>query len=450
MRISVIGSGYVGLVSGACLAEVGHTVTCIDIDAGKIDALRAGEIPIYEPGLEELIARNAERGRISFTSDLGEGVRSAEAVFIAVGTPSTEDGHADLRYVYGAARDLAAALDGFTVVVTKSTVPVGTNQAVADILHAENPSLDFEVASNPEFLKEGAAIEDFMSPDRIVYGVRSDRAADVLDRIYKPLSDKGFRIHRTNLETAEMIKYASNAFLATKITFINQMAALCEKVGADVRELAAGMGSDARIGDRFLNAGPGYGGSCFPKDTRAIARTGQQFAEPQSIVEAVIAGNDAVKARMVDKIVELCGGSVQGQRLAIMGATFKAGTDDMRDAPSLSIVPRLVGLGAHIRICDPQGARAGAAFLERVEWCQDAYDCARNTDALVILTEWPEFRGLDLARLAAGMARPRMADLRNLYDARDAMEAGFEAFAGVGYPAVISDRGGREIVKISA
>ncbi|WP_223427212.1 UDP-glucose dehydrogenase family protein [Tateyamaria pelophila] len=432
MKIAVIGTGYVGLVSGTCLAELGHHVICIDQNKTKISGLQNGEVPIYEPGLAELLLSNINAQRLEFSTNLKEAVQDAEAVFIAVGTPSGEDGQADLSYVSGVANELGNALNDFTVVVTKSTVPVGTNRTVEKIIRKTNPLLDFEMVSNPEFLKEGAAIKDFMQPDRVVYGVTSDRAAHVMERIYQPLVERGYVVQRTNLETAELIKYASNAFLATKITFINQMAALCERVGADVQQLAIGMGSDSRIGDKFLSAGPGYGGSCFPKDTIAIARTGQQYAEPQSIVEAVISANDSVKNRMVDKVLELCDGRVSGKRIAVLGATFKADTDDMRDAPSLTILPRLIELGAEVCVYDPQGRKYGEALMPKVEWQTTPYEAAKGTDALIILTEWREFRDLDLQRLAGVMAHPLMADLRNLFTEDEVLSAGFLAFTGIG------------------
>lgn len=428
----MIGVGYVGLVSGACFAELGHTVSCIDTDSVKINKLCSGELPIYEPGLAEMVQHNVRAGRLSFTTDLAQAVYDTEAVFIAVGTPSCADGQADLRYVFNVARDLAGSLSRFAVVVTKSTVPVGTNRRISEIIRECNTKLDFEVASNPEFLKEGVAIDDFMRPDRIVYGADSERSIRVLERIYQPLRDQGYTLLGTNLETAELIKYASNAFLATKITFINEMAALCETVGADVCQLAEGMGSDTRIGRKFLNAGPGYGGSCFPKDTKAIAQTGRQFGYRQSIIEAVISANDAIKHRMIDKIVALCGGAVAGKTIAVLGSTFKAGTDDTRDAPSLTIVPSLIELGAKLRISDPQGSVAGLALFKDVVWTADPYDCVKDADAVVILTEWSEFRMINLSQLAQKMACPRMADLRNLFEGQAAIEAGFTAYAGVG------------------
>ncbi|PRX37401.1 UDPglucose 6-dehydrogenase [Meinhardsimonia xiamenensis] len=433
MRIAMVGTGYVGLVSGTCFSDFGHEVVCVDRDPAKIDMLRAGKVPIYEPGLDELLARNSREGRLSFTTDLASAVDGADAVFIAVGTPTRRgDGHADLSYVMAAAEEIARALTGYTVVVTKSTVPVGTNRKVAEAIARANPEAEFDVASNPEFLREGAAIDDFMRPDRVVVGVESDRAAKVMAEIYRPLYLRDFPIVTTDLESAEMIKYAANAFLATKITFINEIAALCERVGADAKEVARGIGLDNRIGPKFLHAGPGFGGSCFPKDTRALARIGQEHAVPMQIVETVIKVNDEVKRRMIDKIVDLCDGSVNGRRVAVLGVTFKPNTDDMREAPSLTIVPALVGGGAKVRVVDPQGRREGEALLPGVEWLDDPYTAAEGADALVILTEWNAFRALDLRRLAQAMAHPRMADLRNIYDPEDARAAGFEAYVAVG------------------
>ena len=433
MKIAMIGTGYVGLVSGVCFSDFGHDVTCVDKDPRKIEMLNRGEVPIYEPGLDALMAKNVEAGRLRFTGDLGAAVAGADAVFIAVGTPTRRgDGHADLTYVMAAAEEIACALTGYAVVVTKSTVPVGTNAKVAETIRAACPEAEFDVASNPEFLREGAAIDDFMRPDRVVVGVTSDRAKTVMGEIYRPLFLRDFPIMYTGLETAEMIKYAGNAFLATKITFINEIATLCERVGADVKEVAKGIGLDGRIGNKFLHAGPGYGGSCFPKDTRALARIGQDHAAPMQIVETVIKVNEEVKRRMIDKIVDLFGGSVNGKTVAVLGVTFKPNTDDMREAPSLTIVPALVGGGAKVRAVDPQGRREGEHLLPGVTWMKDAYAAADDADLLVILTEWNEFRALDLARLASAMATPRMADLRNIYNAADAARAGFAAYAGVG------------------
>ena len=433
MRIAMIGTGYVGLVSGVCFSDFGHKVICVDKNPAKIEMLERGEVPIYEPGLDALMVKNVEAGRLTFTTDLAKAVDGAEAVFIAVGTPTRRgDGHADLTYVMAAAEEIAQNLTGYAVIVTKSTVPVGTNRKVKQVMAKANPEADFDVASNPEFLGEGAAIEDFMKPDRVVVGVQNERAADVMAEIYRPLFLREFPIVTTDLESAEMIKYAANAFLATKITFINEIARLCEKVGADIKQVSKGMGLDGRIGNKFLHAGPGYGGSCFPKDTMALARTGQDYAAPMQIVETVIKVNDEIKRRMIDKLQDLLGGSFNGKTVAVFGVTFKPNTDDMRDAPALTIVPALVGGGAKVRTVDPQGKREGEALLPGVQWEEDPYKAARGADAVVILTEWNEFRALDLKRLAKKMETPRMADLRNVYSLRDAKRAGFEAYVSVG------------------
>ncbi|WP_372839264.1 UDP-glucose/GDP-mannose dehydrogenase family protein [Phaeovulum sp.] len=433
MKITMIGTGYVGLVSGVCFSDFGHDVVCVDKDPRKIELLRQGKAPIYEPGLEDLMAKNVAAGRLSFTLDLAAAVAGADAVFIAVGTPTRRgDGHADLTYVMAAAEEIAAAITDYTVVVTKSTVPVGTNRAVKQVIRKTRPDAEFDVASNPEFLREGAAIDDFMRPDRVVVGASSDRAREVMGEVYRPLFLREFPVLFTDLETAEMIKYAANAFLATKITFINEIAQLCERVGADVKQVAQGMGLDGRIGNKFLHAGPGYGGSCFPKDTQALARMGQDHAVPMQITETVIKVNDEIKRRMIDKIVDLCDGSVNGKTVAVLGVTFKPNTDDMRDAPSLTIVPALVGGGAKVRVVDPQGRAEGEALLPGVHWFDDAYKAAQKADCVVILTEWNEFRALDLVKLGKRMASPRMADLRNVYSAKDAKKAGFVAYVSVG------------------
>jgi UDPglucose 6-dehydrogenase len=429
----MIGTGYVGLVSGVCFSDFGHHVVCVDKAVEKIEKLNRGEVPIYEPGLEDVMARNVSAGRLSFTTDIAAAVDGANAVFIAVGTPTRRgDGHADLTYVMAAAEDVAKALTGYAVIVTKSTVPVGTNRKVKQVVAEANPSAGFDVASNPEFLREGAAIEDFMKPDRVVVGIESERAAKVMADIYRPLYLRDFPILATDLESAEMIKYAANAFLATKISFINEMAALCERSGADVKEVARGMGLDGRIGNKFLHAGPGYGGSCFPKDTSALARIGQEHAVPQTIVEAVIRVNDAVKLRMIEKLRDLCDDGFNGKTVAVLGVTFKPNTDDMRDAPSLTIIPALLGGGAKVRVVDPQGRREGEVLLPNVSWHDDPYEAAQGADLLVILTEWNEFRALDLTRLAQNMSQARMADLRNIYSAEDVRDAGFAAYVGVG------------------
>lgn len=433
MKIAVIGTGYVGLVSGVCFSDFGHDVVCVDKMPAKIEQLRRGEVPIYEPGLDQVMQRNVAAGRLEFSTDLAAAVSGADAIFIAVGTPSRRgDGHADLTYVMAAAEEIGRALTGYAVVVTKSTVPVGTNRKVAETIRAAAPEADFDVASNPEFLREGAAIDDFMKPDRVVVGVESDRAKAVMGEVYRPLYLRDFSVIYTGLETAEMIKYAANAFLATKISFINEIAALCERVGADVKDVSKGIGLDGRIGNKFLHAGPGYGGSCFPKDTRALARIGQDHGCPMRITETVIEVNDGVKRRMIDKIVDLCGGSVNGRSVAVLGVTFKPETDDMREAPSLTIVPALVGGGAKVRVVDPQGRREGVALLPGVDWLDDPYAAATGADLVIILTEWNAFRALDLRRLAQSMAVPRMADLRNVYNRDVALQAGFTAYEGVG------------------
>lgn len=433
MKIAMIGTGYVGLVSGVCFSDFGHDVTCVDKDLDKIAMLERGQVPIFEPGLDRLMAKNVEAGHLHFTNDLAQAIDGVDAVFIAVGTPTRRgDGHADLSYVMAAAEEIARAAKDYMVIVTKSTVPVGTNRQVKEVVQNANPDLDFDVASNPEFLREGAAIDDFMKPDRVVVGVETDRAADVMAEIYRPLYLRDFPIIATDLESAEMIKYAANAFLATKITFINEIAALCERTGADVKKVAQGMGLDGRIGNKFLHAGPGYGGSCFPKDTNALARIGQDHSVPMLITETVIEVNDKVKRRMIDKLLDLCDGSFNGKTVAVLGVTFKPNTDDMRDAPSLTIVPALVGGGARVQVADPQGRHEGEKLLPGVTWCDDAYDAAGGADLLVILTEWNEFRALDLGRIAEIMSVPRMADLRNVYTVADAKQAGFAAYESIG------------------
>ncbi len=439
MKITIIGTGYVGLVSGVCFADFGHDVVCVDKDQRKIDMLESGKVPIFEPGLEDLLARNVQAGRLSFTGDLEDAVQGADAVFIAVGTPTRRgDGHADLTYVMAAAEEVAKAANEYVVIVTKSTVPVGTNRKVQEVVSKANPSLDFDVASNPEFLREGAAIDDFMRPDRVVVGVETDRAGEVMQNIYRPLFLRDFPIITTDLESAEMIKYAANAFLATKITFINEIAALCERTGADVKQVSKGIGYDGRIGNKFLHAGPGYGGSCFPKDTRALARIGQENGMPMKITEAVIEVNEEVKRRMVDKLKDLCDDSFNGKKVAVLGATFKPNTDDMRDAPSLTIVPALVGGGASVNIVDPQGRHEGEALLPGVNWLEDPYEAAKDADLLVLLTEWNEFRALDLSRVADGMKTAHMADLRNVYSAADAGAAGFTRYSSIGRPDLVT------------
>lgn len=426
MRITMFGAGYVGLVTGACFSEFGWTVTCVDKVASKIDRLRRGEMPIYEPGLEQLVTRNIAAGRLSFTTEAADSVAGADAVFIAVGTPSRRgDGHADLSYVYQAAREIAESMSGYTVVATKSTVPVGTGREVANVIRQVRADADFDVVSNPEFLREGSAIEDFMRPDRVVIGTDADRARQVMGRLYRPLYLNETPIVFTSLESSELIKYAANCLLATKITFINQMADLCERVGADIQDVARGVGLDKRIGPKFLHAGPGYGGSCFPKDTRALIHTAQDAGTPATIVETVNAYNDARKAAMADKVINACGGSVDGKTVAVLGLTFKPNTDDMRESPSLEIVPRLISAGARVRAFDPEGMEEARSMLDGVEWCDDAYATMPGADALVLITEWNAFRALDLARARSLMGTPVMVDLRNVYRPTEAVAAGF-------------------------
>ena len=433
MKIAMIGTGYVGLVSGVCLSDFGHEVVCVDKNQEKLTLLRAGKTPIFEPGLDSLMARNMAANRLSFTDNLKEATAGADAVFIAVGTPSRRgDGHADLSFVFGAVKEVAEALTHPAVIVTKSTVPVGTNQKVAELLKETRPDLACDVVSNPEFLREGAAIDDFMHPDRVVVGVNSENAAQVMQEVYRPLSLRDYPVLTTDLETAEMIKYAANAFLATKVTFINEIAMLCERTGADVKEVANGMGFDSRIGPKFLQAGPGYGGSCFPKDTKALARIGQDNATPLQIVETVIKVNEEVKRLMVEKIVDLCEEKLQKKTITVLGLTFKPDTDDMRDAPSLTVVPALVGLGADVRVVDPQAYPEAKELLPNVTWFDDPYTAVEGAHAVILLTEWNEFSALDLRDLAGRMATPRMADLRNMYSCDYALDAGFEAYVGVG------------------
>ncbi|GEO38833.1 UDP-glucose 6-dehydrogenase [Skermanella aerolata] len=448
MRIAMIGTGYVGLVSGACFSEFGVTVTCVDKDAGKIDRLNRGEIPIYEPGLDELVAKNVKAGRLSFSLDLAASVADADAVFIAVGTPSRRgDGHADLSYVYGAAEEIARGINDYTVVVTKSTVPVGTGREVARIIRKTRPDVEFGVASNPEFLREGSAIGDFLRPDRVVIGTDSDRARAVMRALYRPLYLIETPIVMTSLETAELIKYAANTFLATKITFINEIADLCEKVGADVHDVAKGIGLDGRIGKKFLHPGPGYGGSCFPKDTLALVRTAQDYGSPLRIVETVVDINDKRKKSMADRIVEACGGDVDGKTIAVLGVTFKPNTDDMRDSPSLDIIPALQAKGAVIRAFDPAGQHEAEKLLPGVTWCGDTYETLEGASVIALLTEWNEFRVLDFKRARELMKTPVLVDLRNVYNPDDMEMAGF-AYTCVGRPSRyrISNRDLREKV----
>ncbi len=432
MQVAMIGAGYVGLVSGACFSEFGVNVTCVDMDAGKIERLRQGEMPIYEPGLDTLVLSNVKANRLDFTTDLKAAVTDADAVFIAVGTPSRRgDGHADLSYVYAAAREIAEAINGYTVVVTKSTVPVGTGDEVERIIREARPDADFDVVSNPEFLREGSAINDFMRPDRVIIGTESERAQEVMRQLYRVLYLFETPIVFTSRTTSELIKYAANTFLATKITFINEIADLCEKVGADVHGVARGIGLDGRIGRKFLHPGPGYGGSCFPKDTLALAKTARAAGNPLRIVETVIDINDERKKGIFKKVVTACGGSVTGKTIAVLGLTFKPNTDDMRDAPSLDIVPALQKAGATVRVFDPEGMTQAKELLNDVVWCDDAYETLIEADALAILTEWNEFRALDLERIKSLMKSPVMVDLRNIYDPQAMAEAGF-SYASVG------------------
>jgi UDPglucose 6-dehydrogenase len=434
MRIAIIGAGYVGLVSGACFADFGHAVTSVDNDPGKVAMLRRGEMPIYEPGLADLVASNVRAGRLSFSTDLAAAVAGAEVVMIAVGTPSRRgDGHADLSYVYGAAREIAAALTGPAVVVTKSTVPVGTGDEVERIIRETRPDAVVSVASNPEFLREGAAIDDFKRPDRIVLGVEDDRARGVMQELYRPLYLNQAPLLWTSRRTAELTKYAANAFLATKITFINEIADLCEKVGADVQQVARGIGLDNRIGGKFLHAGPGYGGSCFPKDTLALIKTGQDHGASVRIVETVAAVNEQRKRSMAKKVVAACGGSLRGKTIAVLGLTFKPNTDDMRDAPALSLIAALQDAGAGVRAYDPEGMEVARGMLPGIAFASDPYDCAEGADALVIVTEWDAFRALDLGRLKGLLRAAVLVDLRNIYPPGEAARHGF-VHVGVGRP----------------
>jgi UDPglucose 6-dehydrogenase len=434
MRVAMIGTGYVGLVSGACFSEFGHHVVCIDKDQAKIDALKAGRMPIFEPGLDEVVAANVKTGRLSFTTDMKAGVPIADAVFIAVGTPNRHgDGHADLSYVFAAAEEIAGFIEHYTVVITKSTVPVGTCRQVEEIIRRARPNSEFDVASNPEFLREGSAIEDFRRPDRIVVGAESERARNVLREIYRPLYLNETPIMFTSRESAELIKYAANAFLATKITFINEIADICERTGANVQDVARGIGLDGRIGPKFLHAGPGYGGSCFPKDTMALLKTAEQVGAQVRIVEVVASVNEARKIRMAGKIDKAFGG-VKGKTVAVLGLTFKPNTDDMREAPSLVIVPWLTERGAIVRAYDPEGMNEAKKHL-KTEMCADAYTALNGADGVVILTEWNEFRALDLGRVKRMLKRPLMVDLRNIYRPDQMAAAGF-TYISVGRGAV--------------
>lgn len=433
MKITIVGSGYVGLVSGTCFSEFGNDVTCVDKDEKKIEALKKGIIPIYEPGLEEMVKDNVEAGRLSFSTDLGKAIEGAEAIFIAVGTPTSRrgDGYADLSYVYAVAKEIAPYIKKYTVVVDKSTVPVGTAKEVKRIIKEENPGADFDVASNPEFLREGSAIGDFMRPDRVVIGVETKKAAEVLKNLYKPLYLIETPIVVTNLQTAELTKYASNGFLSVKIDFINEIANLCEAIDADVIALSKGMGLDKRIGSKFLHPGPGYGGSCFPKDTVALSRIAQENGSPIRLIETGIEVNSAQKARMVQKIRQSLGGSEAGKKVAVLGLTFKPETDDMREAPSLTILPALFEKGAKISAHDPHGMEAAKELMPEVEYVDNAYEAARDADCLVLMTEWNEYRSLDLEKLGSIMRGKIFVDLRNVYDPETVKEKGF-SYVGVG------------------
>ncbi len=434
MQLGVIGCGYVGLVTAACLAEFGHTVTCVDKDLARVDALRAGQVPIYEPGLAELVVENAGAGRLRFTTRMEDAVAGSAAVFIAVGTPSRpEDGLADMSYVYSAAREIARALRSFTVVINKSTVPIGSGDEVEKIIREANPVADFAVASNPEFLREGNAIADFREPDRVIIGADDARARDVMADIYRPLGIDSSRLLFMGRRTAEITKYAANAFLVTKISFINEFADLCEKTGANVEDVARGIGLDSRIGPKFLNVGPGYGGSCFPKDTSALLRSAEAMGAPLSIVGASVDANEGRKLRMAQKIADAAGGSLQGRTVAVLGLAFKANTDDMRGAPSLAIVEALVRAGARVKAFDPAAMEQARPLLPQIEYCADAYGCAQGADILAIITEWPEFRALDLARLKGLMESPVIVDLRNLLNPDAVRRAGF-AYSSIGRP----------------
>jgi UDPglucose 6-dehydrogenase len=432
MKIAMIGSGYVGLVSGVCFADFGHKVTCIDVDSDKIARLQAGVMPIFEPGLQELVAKNVREKRLSFTTSLKEGMDKADAVFIAVGTPSRRgDGHADLTYVYQAAEEIAREIKDYVVIVTKSTVPVGTGDAVEEIIRKNRPDAQFAVVSNPEFLREGAAINDFKRPDRIVIGTTDQQARDVMSEVYRPLYLNQSPIMFTDRRTSELIKYAANAFLAMKITFINEMADLCEAVGGNVQDVARGIGLDNRIGSKFLHAGPGYGGSCFPKDTKALARTAQEADAPVRLIETTIAVNDQRKKAMAQRIIKACGGSVKNKTIAILGLTFKPNTDDMRDAPALDIIPALQQAGATIRAHDPEGMEHAKTMLDHVQFCDDAYQAAQEADAIAIVTEWDAYRALDLAQLKEVMKTPILVDLRNIYRSSEMARHGF-TYIGIG------------------
>jgi len=434
MRVAMIGTGYVGLVSGACFSEFGHDVVCVDKDSDKITGLHNGKMPIYEPGLEGLVEGNVKAGRLHFTGDLDAAVKGADAVFIAVGTPSRRgDGHADLSYVYAAAEEIAHAMDGYTVIVTKSTVPVGTGREVERIVREARPDAEFDVVSNPEFLREGSAIEDFMRPDRVVIGTSAERAQEVMRNLYRPLYLIETPIVFTSRQSSELIKYAANTFLATKITFINEIADLCEQVDANVHDVARGIGLDGRIGRKFLHAGPGYGGSCFPKDTRALVSTAQDAGSPLKIIETVVALNEERKQKMAERVIAAAGGDLEGKTIAVLGLTFKPNTDDMRESPSLDIVPAIQKAGATVRAYDPEGMHEAKQMLSDVVWCDGAYETMADADVLLIITEWNEFRALDLDRVKSLMKVPVMVDLRNVYNPADMAAQGF-SYHSIGRP----------------
>ena len=434
MRVTMIGAGYVGLVSGACFADFGHTVTCVDKDPGKIDRLKDGVMPIFEPGLAELVGTNVKESRLSFTLDAPDAIRNADAIFIAVGTPSRRgDGHADLSYVYAAAKEIAEHMDGFTVVVTKSTVPVGTGDEVEEIIRKTNPNAKFAVVSNPEFLREGAAINDFKRPDRVVVGTDSEEAREVMRQLYRPLFLNETPMLFTERRTSELIKYAANAFLAVKITFINEMADLCEKVGANVQDVSKGIGLDNRIGKKFLHAGPGYGGSCFPKDTLALTKTANDYGSPVRIVDTVVQVNDARKKAMADRVIKAMGGSVSGKTIGVLGLAFKPNTDDMRDAPSLDIIPALQAAGARVKAYDPESMHEAGKMLSGVDFCDGPYHAVDGADAMVLITEWDQFRALDFDRLKKLLKTPTVVDLRNVYQPSDMKRRGFN-YVSVGRP----------------
>jgi UDPglucose 6-dehydrogenase len=427
MRIAMIGTGYVGLVSGACFSEFGVDVVCVDKDQGKIDRLGEGIMPIFEPGLDDLVASNVKAGRLSFTTNLKQAISGVDVVFICVGTPTEPGGgHADLSFVYGAAREIAKALDGYAVIVNKSTVPVGTGDEVSKVIIEANSNSDFDVVSNPEFLREGSAINDFMRPDRVVIGTEAERAQEVMRNLYRPLYLIETPILFTQRQTAELIKYAANTFLATKITFINEISDLCEKVGADVQDVAKGIGLDGRIGSKFLHSGPGYGGSCFPKDTLALIHTAQDVGAPLRIVEAVVDINDKRKKQMADRVIAACEGSLDGKTVAVLGVTFKPNTDDMRDSPSLDIIPAMQKAGAKVRAFDPEGMTQAREIMDDVEWCEETYATMEGADVLVIITEWNAFRGLDFDRVKSLLNKPILVDLRNIYNPNEMVTAGID------------------------